>query len=275
MMGREADWLDPERAYWNGAFIPGSEGYPAAWADAAAAFRATATGVMDHAYGVEDRQKLDLFLPETSPRGLLVFIHGGYWLASGRRDFSHLAAGALALGWACAMPSYRLAPEVGLPEMTADVRAGVAAAQGLVPRVPVVVTGHSAGGHLAARMGCADGAAGVARVVPISPLAELEPLRGTEMQGNLKITEAVAAAESPARLPLAKGVQAQVWVGGQERPSFLWQARVLAEAWGCGWTVEPGRHHFDVIAGLTQPGSPLMAACLGGLQAVKPSGFPA
>ena len=41
---------------------------------------------------------------------------------------------------------------------------------------PMVVTGHSAGGHLSARMGCADISVPVARVVPISPLAELGPL---------------------------------------------------------------------------------------------------
>ena len=264
-MGRETDWLDPERAYWNGAFIAGSEAYRGVWSDAAAAFRETATGVVDHPYGADDRQKLDLFLPEAAPRGLLVFVHGGYWLDFGRKDWSHLAAGALARGWAAALPSYRLAPEVGLPEITGDVRAAVAAARALVPDGALVVTGHSAGGHLSARMGCTDGAAGAARVVPISPLSELEPLRGTEMQGKLCITDAVAAFESPARLALAHGVQAPVWVGGAERPSFLWQARVLAEAWACRWTVDSGRHHLDVIEGLTEPDSGLMRACLDGL----------
>ena len=62
---------------------------------------------------------------------------------------------------------------------------------------PVVVTGRSAGGHLAARMGCADIPVPVARVVPISPLAELGPLMATGMNGTLKIDEAEAAAESP------------------------------------------------------------------------------
>lgn len=260
-MMREADWLDPERAYWNGAFIPGSEALPARWQAEAAAFRAGAQ-MQDIAYGPHDRQRVDLFLPEGAPRGLLVFVHGGYWLAFGRRDWSHFAAGALARGWAVAMPEYRLAPEVGLDAITADVRAAIQAVRGQVPG-PLVVTGHSAGGHLSARMGCADGPGGVARVVPISPLADLAPLAATQMQTDLKITEAIAATESPARLPLA--AQAHVWVGGAERPSFLWQARVLAEAWACPWTVDPGRHHFDVIDGLCDPTSPLMAALLDGL----------
>lgn len=260
-MMREADWLDPERAYWNGAFIPGSEALPALWQAEAAAFRAGAR-MQDIAYGPHDRQRVDLFLPESTPRGLMVFVHGGYWLAFGRRDWSHFAGGALARGWAVAMPEYRLAPEVGLDAITADVRAAIAATRPHVPG-PLVVTGHSAGGHLSARMGCADGPSDVARVVPISPLADLQPLRATEMQKDLGITDHIAASESPARLPLT--TQAHVWVGGAERPSFLWQARVLAEAWACPWTVDPGRHHFDVIGGLRDPASPLMAALLDGL----------
>lgn len=265
-MAAADDWLDPDRAYMNGAFIPGSDAYPALWAKAAAAFRAGlgARARLDLPYGAGEQQKFDLFLPETPPRGLLIFVHGGYWMSFGRKDWSHFAAGALARGWACGVPSYRLAPEGRLADMTRDVAAAVTAARALVPG-PVVVTGHSAGGHLSARMGCADGPEGVARVVPISPLAELGPLAATEMQGTLQISAKEVAGESPARLMRRPGVQAHVWVGGAERPAFLWQARVLAEAWGCGWTVDPGRHHFDVVEGLLQPGSALMAACLDGL----------
>ena len=56
-----------------------------------------------------------------------------------------------------------------------------------------------------------------------------------------------------------------VWVGGQERPAFLWQARTLSENWACDWHVEPGRQHFDVIDDLADPDSGLVATLLGGL----------
>ncbi|MGL5011404.1 MAG: alpha/beta hydrolase, partial [Paracoccaceae bacterium] len=52
------------------------------------------------------------------------------------------------------------------------------------------------------------------------------------------------------------------WVGGQERPAFLWQARTLSEAWSCPWTVAPGRHHFDVIDDLADANSALLDSCL-------------
>ncbi len=130
------------------------------------------------------------------------------------------------------------------------------------------MTGHSAGGHLSARMGCADAAlpdavaARLRRVVPISPVADLAPLMQTEMNTQLHLDSAEATAESPAYLPLRSGVSVHVWVGGQERPAFLWQARTLSENWSCPWTVAPGRHHFDVIDDLENPDTPLVQTLL-------------
>lgn len=260
--------MDMDRAYDNGSFIAGAAGYPPRWAAAAATFRARlgARAALDLAYGPGPRHRFDLFSPETTARGLLVFLHGGYWKAFGREAWSHLAAGALERGWACAIPSYTLAPEARLADMTIETGRAVDAAAALVSG-PVVVTGHSAGGHLSARMGCKDAplATRVARVVPISPLADLGPLMATKMNDVLKIDTAEAASESPARLPLAKGVGAHVWVGAMERPAFLWQARLLSEEWACPWTPDPGKHHFNVIEGLQDAGSGLINACLGGL----------
>jgi len=252
--------LDPDRAYQNGAFIPGSEALPALWAAKAAAFR-DATRWEALAYGPGARHWMDLFHPRGAARGVMVFVHGGYWLAFGRESWSHLAAGAIQRGWAVAMPSYTLAPEARISQITAEVAQAVTLAAERIAG-PVVVTGHSAGGHLSARMGTLD-LHRVARVVPISPVAELSPLMATAMQADLRLTDAECAAESPARLALR--CQAHVWVGAQERPAFLWQARLLSEEWACPWTAAPGRHHFDVIDDLADPDSALLGACLAGL----------
>lgn len=257
---------DLSRDYMNSAFIPDGDSFYPRWQAEAAAFcgQMAQRCRLNITYGPGTRQAFDLFQPEGTARGLMVLVHGGYWMACGREDYSHLAAGALARGWACALPSYTLAPEARIAAMTVEIARAVQAAAELVAG-PVVVAGHSAGGHLAARMGCADQAVPVARVVPISPLSDLAPLRQTDMNATLAIDAAEADRESPARLALRDGVQAHVWVGGQERPAFLWQARTLSEAWACPWTVEAGRHHFDVIDGLMDPHSALMAACLDGL----------
>jgi len=148
--------------------------------------------------------------------------------------------------------------------MTIEIGHAVTAIAALVPG-PVVITGHSAGGHLAARMGCAGAPLPhpPARVVPISPVADLAPMFDNSMNATLHLDAAEVAAESPARLALNPACTAHVWVGGQERPAFVWQARTLSEAWACPWTVTPDRHHFDVIDALSDPASALIATLLG------------
>lgn len=256
---------DMDRAYANGAFIPGSDTLPAKWAALAAQFRISLGPRANLAlpYGPSPRNAFDLFLPETPPKGLMIFIHGGYWMAFGRENWSHLAAGALAQGWACAMPSYTLAPQARIAEITQEIAAATRAAQAII-QGPTVITGHSAGGHLAARMACTDiPLHRITRVVPISPLADLAPLLQTEMNIKLRLTAEESRDESPAHLSPRPEIKTHVWVGAMERPAFLWQARLLSENWGCPWTAAPDKHHFNVIDDLQNPASALMETLLG------------
>lgn len=270
------DW---DEAFANMAYIPGSEALPALWAEQAAAFRAACAGRLqaDVAYGEGERRRLDLLRPEGTPKGLVVFVHGGYWLRFSKADWTHLAEGALAWGWAVALPSYTLAPEGRISEMTAEIGAAVEKAASLVEG-PIRLTGHSAGGHLATRMLCADSPLSeavfgrVEKAVSISGLHDLRPLRKTKMNEAFRLTEAEAAAESPALLQPRgapqKPPRLTCWVGGRERPEFLRQARLMALIWeGLDAKVdlveEAGRHHFSVVEGLRDPMSPLMGALLG------------
>ncbi|WP_132466035.1 alpha/beta hydrolase [Rhodovulum marinum] len=260
------DWDD---AYANAAHIAGADAYPPRWAAAAAAFRAGARGETDLPYGDHPRQRFDIFLPAGRALGLAVFVHGGYWLRFDKSVWSHLAAGPLARGWAVAMPSYRLAPEVPIAAITADIAAALPVMARLVPG-PLALAGHSAGGHLVARMLCADVglpravAERLARVVPISPVSDLRPLLRTRMNDSFRLDDAAARAESPVCHAPRLGVPVTVWVGADERPVFLDQARWLAEAWpGTDLHIAPGLHHFDVIEGLTRPDSPLTEAVIG------------
>lgn len=257
---------DLSRDYANGDFIADAASYPPRWTNAAAGLRA-ALGARASTlrFGDDPRHALDLFLPDTRVEGLCVFIHGGYWMAFDKSTWSHLSAGALARGWAVAMPSYSLAPHARLTDMTAQVAQAIEVAAAAVAG-PIVVTGHSAGGHLSARMACDDQqhawSARLRRVVPISPLSDLRPLMQTGMNETLRIDDAEAAAESPALLRKRPDVACTVWVGGQERPSFLWQARTLSEEWDCPWHVAPGLHHFNVIDDLSDPNSLLVETLL-------------
>jgi acetyl esterase/lipase len=256
--------MDWNAAYDNAGYIPDAEGYLARWPAQAAAFRASAGGKTGVAYGPHPRAAFDLFLPKAAPEGLVVFVHGGYWRRFDRTDWSHLAAGPLARGWAVAMPGYPLCPEVTIPEITRSVRTGIEAAAALVAG-PIRLVGHSAGGHLVTRMPAAGLApevlTRVARILPISPVSDLAPLLRTDLKETLRLTPEIAHAESPVHAA-APAAPVTVWVGAEERPVFLDQARWLAEAWGATHKIASGRHHFDVIDDLVAADSPLTSALL-------------
>jgi len=263
---------DFDAAYDNSGAVPGSAEFAPRWTREAEAFRQlmVARGRADLAtpYGVAERQRLDLFRPEGAPQGLVVFVHGGYWKALDRSFWSHLSRGCLERGFAVAVPSYRLAPEVRLAEIGRDVAAAVRVASALVPVGPLRLVGHSAGGHLVARMVSAaspiDPAllARLDRVVPVSGLHDLRPIRRTRMNDTLRIDAAEALSESPALLEPAFSGSVHAVVGARELPELRRQTAFLHSAWaGLGARIDLGeiadRHHFDVVEDLADPASAL------------------
>ncbi len=272
-MTRQLDGIDWDEALANAPHIEGAESFPDQWAKRAAKFRDSARGQIDTAYGAAPRERLDLFLPEGQPHGLVVFVHGGYWQRFDKSYWSHLAAGPRAQGWAVAVPSYTLAPEACLPEITAQIACAIECAAAQVSG-PIHLTGHSAGGHLVTRMLCTDTRLAVrervAHVLSISGVHDLRPLMAAQMNEQLRLTPETAAAESPCLHLPVPGSAVTCWVGGHERPEFLRQSALLREAWDREGTrarlvVDGTRHHFDVIAGLEEAGSALTQALLGPL----------
>ncbi len=272
-----------ETAYWddaytNGAYIPGGDTYRAKWAAAAEAFRnemaQQGRAQLDQAYGSHARERFDVFLPEGTPKGTFIFIHGGYWMAFDKSSWSHLAAGALAHGWTVALPSYTLCPEVRISHIVAQVGRAVATVAGRTSGV-IRLAGHSAGGHLVSRLNCADSPLPaavrerIAHTVSISGLHDLRPFLKTTMNNTLQLDAAEAARESPALLMPLPGARVTCWVGTAERPEFLRQNALLANIWsGVGGRMAKHeaerRHHFDVVEELADPQSPLVGALLDG-----------
>lgn len=251
------DWDD---AYENGGYIPDAESYGPKWEALAEAFRLNAR-VETVSIGPHERQYMDIFLPEGTPKGLIVFIHGGYWRSRHPRLWSHLAAGAVARGWAFAMPGYVLCPEVTISEITQQVRTAIDVAADRIGG-PIHISGHSAGGHLAARMACEDINLKcwnrVCKIMPISGVFDLRPLTRTKMNVDFGMSLEDAMLESPALLTPKQGFTLTAWVGAAERPEFVRQNTLLASAWsGCFVETEivetSGENHFTVIEDLADP----------------------
>jgi acetyl esterase/lipase len=107
----------------------------------------------DIAYGDDKKQKYDLVLPDTSPKALVVIVHGGGWTSGGKSLYRPTIRMLGTIGYAAASVSYRLAGDEtrAFPVGLADVRCAIRSAQaraGVVSKT--VVLGASAGGHLAA-----------------------------------------------------------------------------------------------------------------------------
>jgi acetyl esterase/lipase len=115
-------------------------------------------GTSEIAFGADPLQRLD-FTPGTGRRApLFIFIHGGGWTFGDKRMAGHMAAHFHHLGYAFASLNYRLVPDADPGEQAGDVAAAIALlvrnadALGIDPG-RIIVSGHSAGAHLAALVG--------------------------------------------------------------------------------------------------------------------------
>ncbi len=261
-------------AFDNMGHIPNSQELPDLWANRASQYRSAAATAnqrldTDIKYGNHPREVLDLVWPDGQAKGLVVFVHGGYWIRLDKTYWTNLAEGARANGWVVCLPSYTLAPEARISTITTQIGRAIGNAAEQVPG-PIRLAGHSAGGHLVSRMLCSDTPLPssvlnrIEHVVSISGLHDLRPLLQTSMNDSLQLDATEAAAESAAlqtpidNASVAAGITA--WVGGGERPEFIRQSQLLDIMWQSFDTnvtciIDEKHNHFSVIEGLKDPNS--------------------
>jgi arylformamidase len=260
--------VDYEVEYNNRARVPENPSIIAGWARDAAAYRER-HAPRAIAYGPGTRNSIDFF-PGTGEGPIVVFIHGGYWQALDASFFSHLAHGLNAHGIGVAIPSYDLCPGVTVDEIIRQMR--MAARELARLGSSLVMTGHSAGGHLAACMLATDWPVYdallprdlIAAAYAISGLFDLEPLVGTSINAALHLDQAAARAASPLfwRAPAHGSLDAVV--GENESAEYLRQSRIIVDRWGAAgiaarFGVVPGANHFTAIAPLADPQSAMVS----------------
>ena len=161
------------------AIVPGAPAAAGAQTgDAAAAFVRVATGysltpnVTYHRAGGRDLT-LDVYRPRraSEPTPTLVYVHGGGW-TNGSKEASALTfLPYLEMGWSVVNVSYRLADAAHAPAAVEDCRCALRwvyrnAGQFNFDLGRIVVTGNSAGGHLALTTGMLPASAGLDRQCP-------------------------------------------------------------------------------------------------------------
>jgi len=234
---------------------------------------------LDIRYGPGAKETLDLFVPARPARGTLMFIHGGYWRALDKSEHAFVAPAFVRAGYAVASVNYDLCPEVTIATIVDETRRAVewvvreGPARGAP--APLVIAGHSAGGHLVAMMYVTDWRArGFARApfaggVTLSGVHDLTPLVLYQHNVDFRLDEAEATRLSPAAHAPSVDVPLLVAVGADETSEFVRQSQLLWDAWprnrpagAQAMFAVPDRHHFNVVLDYTEPASALARATL-------------
>ncbi|MEO7128214.1 MAG: alpha/beta hydrolase, partial [Rhodoferax sp.] len=155
MLYRGMDRATLDAAYNNTNAVPGSMRMMARFrARSADVYRDVACR-RGLAYGTSPRQCYDWFAAGPAGAPTLVFIHGGYWQACTKEDFAFIVHGPLQRGFNVVLAEYTLAPEASMTQIVGEIGALLdhlqADGDGLgFTGFPLCLSGHSAGGHLAA-----------------------------------------------------------------------------------------------------------------------------
>lgn len=265
----DPDWLDGQ--YNNRLRVPDFPAIVQRWTQASAFARSqNPQAVLDVRYGDGPNETLDIFPAAQPGAPVLVFFHGGYWRSLDKADFSFVAPSFVDRGVTVVVPNYALCPVVSIETICRQAADAVAWTARHIGEhggdaSRIVVTGHSAGGHLAAMLAsCRWKVLGddlperlLAGAMGISGLYDLEPLRlSPYLQGDLQLTPQIVKRASPAFFPRAKG-KFYAAVGLDESEEFLRQNRLIRDAWGptsvpvC--ETVPGCNHFTILESLVDP----------------------
>jgi arylformamidase len=152
--------IDYEVEYNNRARVPEHPRIFAQWVRDGAAYREEATkegrAELGLKYGPSPRETIDLFKPRGGGTGpLALFIHGGYWRSLEPSGFSQMARGMNAHGVTVAVSGYDLCPQITIGQIIEQTQAACLYLWKKLGQ-RIMVSGHSAGGHLAACMVATD-----------------------------------------------------------------------------------------------------------------------
>lgn len=113
----------------------------------------------DIAYGSQDYQKLDVYVPESAKKNapVIIFFYGGGWETGSKDEYKFAAEPFTSKGYIVVIPDYAKYPEYIYPAFLED---GALATKWVIENIDgyggsedkIMLMGHSAGAHLAAML---------------------------------------------------------------------------------------------------------------------------
>jgi acetyl esterase/lipase len=230
-----------------------------------------------------DQHMLDLYLPDKKGFTTVVFTYGGGWHTGSRKSVTAIGDKLQSLGYACALPSHRLAPKDKFPAQAEDIALAFAwvkkniEAKGGDPK-RLVLMGHSSGAYLSLLLATDPkylathqlSPTDIAGVVGLSTPVDLEPRKDKKGFGDALLAGkgADVFARDAALLKAASPIQhvskdlppTLLVVGEKDFPMLERDARAFAEkAKGVGREVTTfvakGCDHMAVVRSLLEDGS--------------------
>ena len=229
----------------------------------------------DIRYGDGPRQLLDLFRAADPGGPIQVYLHGGYWRALSKGDFSYMAPPMVAAGASVVVMDYDLCPDVTLDTIVAqaiDCVRWVARHADEIGGDPgrIYLSGHSAGAHLAAMALAHDwtrdglGADLIKGAVLVSGIYDPTPVLAISVNDDVRLTPEMAARNNACAHPPLGGGALLVAVGGAEPAGWIGQSVDYHTAAGPESALEivPDAHHFSIALQMADPTDPLCQATL-------------
>ena len=248
----------------------------ASYAAASAETRARLNPILDVRYGSGEKETLDIFPTDEPNAPVHLFIHGGYWRAMDKSDYSFIADVFHPAGATAVLVNYDLCPDVTLDTIVAQANRAIAwtyrniAYHGGDPD-RLHVSGNSAGGHLTAMALAHDWTAEglpadiIKGAVPITGVFDCEPVPDITVNELVRLDRESAQRLSPLRNPPRRALPLLIAVGGAEPPLWIQMSKdyaALCREHGieCEYMELAGHDHFDISRAAGDPQSPLAQA---------------
>jgi arylformamidase len=186
----------------------------------------------DIRFGPTVDEYIDVFPCGTRNAPVHIFMHGGYWHSFSPKDFSFIANRLVERGITVVLNNYSLCPFVAMDEIVRQCRAAI---KWVVDHIAdfdgnpenITISGHSAGGHLAAMVAITDWKKGygvssnfMRGICGISGLYDLQPFPFTTLQPYLQLTCEQIMRNSPILHARSNLPPTQLFVGEKESPEF-------------------------------------------------------